>query len=386
MDREKYSSLVEAMADVPDPRGTQGQRYGWRLLMTLIAWAMVAGQRSGHGIAHWVELHRETLIEQLALPYDRLPSEPTLRRVLRFVDVLKLEERLACLRENQAIDQTETPPASESAERVGQAIDGKALRGAAHHGRPITLVGRVVHGTAEVLGEVAVADKSNEITAVPELLAGQDLTGTVTTMDALLTQRELTKQILGQGGDYLLMAKENQPRLFTTIALHFDNPPPTRIIHWVKTEDKGHGRIEIRILETMEATDGWVDWPGVRQIMRRTTIRKLLRSGKSSTEITYGLTSLDPSQATPAQLERLWRGHWTIENKLHYVRDVTLGEDACQARCGSTPQALAALRNAILDLLRQHGWTRIPDALRYHAARPTEALQLIGAVPSPMPA
>ncbi len=377
MDQGKYSSLVDALAEVPDPRQARGQQYGWRLLMTLIVWAMAGGQKTAHGIADWTKLHEEALVKWLGLPYDKLPSEATLRRALRNVDMVEVEDRLADLNTVQEGNSAE----ADEMRRVGQAIDGKALRGAAHHGRPIWLVSRVVHGSGRVLNQVAVDEKSNEITAVPRLLAGRDLSGVVITMDALLTQRDLTRQILGQGGDYVLIAKENQPRLFTTIALHFDQPPPTRPIRQVQTQHKGHGRVEVRRLEVMEATDGWVDWPGIRQIMRRTTIRRLF-TGKTSIEVTYGLTSLDCSEATPAELESLWRGHWTIENQVHYVRDVTLGEDACQARCGSTPQMLAALHNAILGCLRHQGWTRIPDALRYYAARPLEALKLIGALPA----
>lgn len=381
MDRVKYSSLVDALAAVPDPRKARGQRYGWRLLMTLIAWAMAAGQKTGHGIAAWVQLHRETLVEGLALPYETLPKEATLCRALRYVDIEAVEACLADLNADERQGSSATDEAAKAARKLGQAIDGKALRGAAHHGRPMYLVARVEHGSGKVLDQMAVDEKSNEITAVPRLLEGKTLTDIVITMDALLTQRDLTQQILDQGGDYLLIAKDNQPRLVTTISLHFDNPPPTRVIRWAQTEEKGHGRLEIRRLEVMDATDGWVDWPGVRQIMRRTTFRKMLATGKTSTEVHYGLTSLARFETTPAALESLWRGHWTIENKLHYVRDVTLGEDAGQARCGSTPQALAALRNALLNCLRQQGWTRIPDALRHYAARPLEALQLIGALP-----
>ena len=98
--------------------------------------------------------------------------------------------------------------------------------------------------------------------------------------------------------------------------------------------------------------------------------------------MTCGVTSLRPEQASAAHLEALWRGHWTIENRVHYVRDVTLGEDAGQAWTGSTPRALATLRNAAISLLRSHGWTNIADALRHYGAGTVRALALIGAVPA----
>jgi hypothetical protein len=95
----------------------------------------------------------------------------------------------------------------------------------------------------------------------------------------------------------------------------------------------------------------------------------------------YGITSLPWSQVSAAQIEALWRGHWTIENCVHYVRDVTMGEDACHMRTGNAPQTMAALRNALLSLFRRNGWSNIADALRYYAANFSQALELVGAVP-----
>lgn len=107
----------------------------------------------------------------------------------------------------------------------------------------------------------------------------------------------------------------------------------------------------------------------------------MVKTGEVTRSVTYGLTSVSPEEAGAADLERLWRGHWVIENRVHYVRDVTLGEDAGQAAGGSTPQVLAALRNAVLGLLRRQGWSNIPDALRTYAASVQAALHLIGVPP-----
>lgn len=108
----------------------------------------------------------------------------------------------------------------------------------------------------------------------------------------------------------------------------------------------------------------------------------MLATGEVRRETTYAVTSLGPERAGPGELEELWRGHWTIENRVHYVRDVAMGEDAGQAYRGSTPQASAALRNAIIALLRREGWGRIADALRHYGAHPERALTLIGALPA----
>ena len=114
---------------------------------------------------------------------------------------------------------------------------------------------------------------------------------------------------------------------------------------------------------------------------RRTCERTIVATGEHSSEVTYGITDLTPAQAGAGELETIWRGHWSIENRVHYVRDVTMGEDGGQAHTGSTAQALAAWRNGILVLLRRAGWQNIADAVRAYAASVHHALDLIGAVP-----
>ena len=232
----------------------------------------------------------------------------------------------------------------------------------------------------------AVEQKSNEITAVPQLLEGRDLSGTVTTMDALLTQRSLAQQILDQKGHYLMIVKQNQSELYDAIALLFELPPwlreerdqEYRVHH---TVDKGHGRLETRTLETSNTLCDYLDWPGVEQVMRRRCRRVNLKTGEVSTQTTYGITSMPWTEVDAAQIEALWRAHWTIENRVHYVRDVTMSEGACQMRTGHAPQVLAALRNIILSLFRWKGWQNIADALRYCAACFRRSLELISASP-----
>lgn len=114
-------------------------------------------------------------------------------------------------------------------------------------------------------------------------------------------------------------------------------------------------------------------------MLRRTCRRYLVKQGRVSEKVTYGITSLSREEALPRQLEVLWRGHWTIENRNHYVRDETLGEDRGQVHSGDSPQVLAAVHNALLSLLRYRGWTNSADALRYYSASVPKTLRLIGA-------
>ncbi len=267
---------------------------------------------------------------------------------------------------------------------VGQAVDGKAVRGANRHRAQVHLVGLVRHGDGVVLGHVRVADKSNESTAAPRLLAGRDLTGTVTTLDALLTQRTLATQIRRRGGHYLMAVKENQPARYTAIHRLFTEPPvPLASDGAAATSrtEQGRGRLETRTLERSAARNDYVEWPGVGQVLRRTCRAVELTTGVVREEVTYGLTSLTPQEAPVEEVAALWRGHWTIEDRAPYPRDVSLGEDAGQVRVGNAPQALAALRNAVLNLLRGQGWERIPDALRHYGAYAPRALRLLGALP-----
>jgi predicted transposase YbfD/YdcC len=379
MDAPQYIDLLAALNAVRDPRCRRGQRYPWPLLLTLLAAAMLSGASDVRAIGQWVAEHADDLIILLAPPRGRLPSPATLRRALRLVDVAALE---ACLAGAAGAPQRATPPASLAEQ--GLALDGKAVRGANRHGAAVHLVSLVRHADGVVLGQVAVAAKTNEITAAPVLLADRDLTGTVLTMDALLTQRALATQIRQQGGHYLMIVKANHPDLYAPIALLFTQPPTPMAddqAALATTWNKGHGRLEWRRLERSAALRDYLTWPDAAQVMRRTCRRTIVATGEVSETTTYAITSLPPSAASAARLEALWRGHWTIENKVHYVRDVTLGEDACQVRAGNAPRALAALRNGLLSLLRRLGWTLIPDALRHYGAHPRRALALLAAQP-----
>ena len=389
MDHPQCTSLVAALQAVPDPRCRRGVRYPWPLLLTLVTAALASGQQGMRAIGQWVSEHADEVLAHLDAPPPRLPSPATLRRAVRFVAVPALEAQVA---QFVAALPAPTPPAAVPAPAAapaprweGQAIDGQAVRGANRHGAHCHLVSRVRHRDAAVLAQQAVADKRNEITAAPALLAGGDLHGVVITTDALLTQRAFAAQILDQNGHYLLTVKENQPHLHWAVAQAFATPlvpQATDYVEVVTTHSTGHGRLEERTLERTAALNDYLDWPGVGQVLRRTCRRVIVRTGEVQEEVTYGISSLPAASTTAAEMEGLWRGHWTIENRVHYVRDVTWGEDAGQGWLGSTPQALAALRNGVLALVRALGWTNIADALRHYGAYAHRALTLLATTPA----
>ncbi len=192
-------------------------------------------------------------------------------------------------------------------------------------------------------------------------------------------------------GDYLWAVKANQAQLQEAIAdafkPHDDAPSSEREQRLSRQEqqtasslNKGHGRIEARKLTSTTALNGYLDWPGVKQVFRLERTRTV--RNQTTTEVAYGITSLSRDRADATRLLELTRGHWGIENRLHYVRDVTFGEDACRVRTGQAPQNLAAIRNLAVTVLNHAGWKNKAAALRRYAAQPHEALALIRGSPT----
>lgn len=169
--------------------------------------------------------------------------------------------------------------------------------------------------------------------------------------------------------------KDNQPILKQDIAAIWEAEPGSP--PQAAQTNKHGGRVEKRRLWVSDILVGYSDWPYLAQVCRLE--RSVTRKGETTQEVAYAVTSLPPQQANPRQILTLWRGHWGIENRVHWVRDVTFDEDRCQVRSGAAPQVMAALRNITIGLLRLAGKPNIAAALRRHAAHPAEALALVGA-------
>jgi predicted transposase YbfD/YdcC len=225
---------------------------------------------------------------------------------------------------------------------------------------------------------VRTSNHEGELSKAPELLAGLPLGGRVVTGDALYCQRGLCKQVVQAGGHYLVIVKKNQKTLYEDIAYLFAEPPPGEKFAMVELRGRHGDRREVRRLWTSTALVGYLNWPGVRQVCK--VERKTERKGKLGGEVRYAITNLG-EEAGPEQLLGHIRGHWAIENRLHYVRDVTFGEDASQVRKGSAPQVMAALRNAVISILRQDGWENIAAGLRHYGWNQDKALALLGLNP-----
>jgi predicted transposase YbfD/YdcC len=366
--------LLAVLAEIPDCRKARGRRHPLRSILALACVAVLCGYRSYSAVAQWARVYPAELVRALGFTHSTPPCAATLCTVLRQLDRAELEAKLGAWAEEVLAS---LPPAPEEDEAI--ALDGKSLRGSQRHGvLQGHLLSALSHRLGLTVGQQAVDDKTNEIAVVLPLLHGLVLEGRIFTMDALLTQRAVATTIVEGGGDYVLIVKENQPQLRADIELVFSNPPWDDEQPTADTVDSGHGRIEHRRLTASSALVGYTDWPHLQQVfqLERRTIMK--KTGEVRGETVYGLTSLDPERADAARLLRLTRHHWRIENRSHWVRDVTFAEDHSQVRCGSTPEVMAAIRNTAIGLLRASGATNIAAACRTLAAQPTRALALIG--------
>lgn len=198
------------------------------------------------------------------------------------------------------------------------------------------------------------------------------------TLDALYCQRAFCSKVLQGGGDYVVIVKRNQPALYEAIELAFRLPIVGEEYRRTEHEDRHGDRWETRRLWATNALTPYLDWPGVQQVCK--IEREVRRKGAVQREVRYAITSLGTSIG-PQTLLGYIRGHWKIENKLHYVKDVTLGEDSSQVRSGAAPQVMAVLRNLTLALLRLAGARNIAAILRHIAWTPREALRLLRLVP-----
>jgi predicted transposase YbfD/YdcC len=355
----RSQDLLALLAQVPDPRKKRGRRHPLAGLLAVGVAAVIAGSRSFAAIGQWAADAGPEVLAGLGAA--RGPAEEsTFRRAFALLGPDMLDRILGAWLWTRAM---------QVSGRMVIAIDGKAVRGAKdRNGKAPHLVAALAHGIGAVLGQVAVDAKSNEIPAVRDLLkAFADLAGAVITIDAMHTQHDTAQAIIGRQADYVMTVKANMPALCKQL-----RKLPWARIPAVSSVSTGHGR---RARRTIKVTlvPAWIEFTGAAQVaqLRRTVTKK----GKKTVEVVYLITS--SRDAGPETLAAWTRGHWHIENKLHWVRDVTYQEDKSLVRTGNAPRVMATLRSLAISLLRLDGHNNIAAANRHHARDPQRTLNLL---------
>lgn len=358
MSKSSGGGIKEYFADIEDPRVDRTKQHELLDIIFITLCAVICGAD------HWVEVEEfgksqlDWLKRFLALP-NGIPSHDTFGRVFSRLSTEQFEKCfLDWIKDINQITEGQVI-----------AIDGKTLRRSHDKAKgksAIAMVSAWASANHLVLGQVKVDDKSNEITAIPELLRVLEVNGCIVTIDAIGCQTKIAKKIIDKGGDYVLRVKENQGQLFEDIQslfeLEFAERQP---FHWVehdydRTVDKGHGRIEIRQCWVVTDPDylayikNYKKWPGLQSVILVRGERRI--DGKITQEDRYYISSLEGDASLCLQSVR---SHWSIENSLHWVLDMAFREDESRVRTGNAPQNLAMMRHFALNLLKQEKTAKI---------------------------
>jgi len=358
VEQSQVESIVEHFQSLADPRHLRNRRHLLVDVMVISMCGVIVGCEGPTAIERWAQAKRDWLREILELP-NGIPSHDCIRRVLL---ALKPEAFQTCFETWIAsclVAASDSRP-EDNGPSHQIAIDGKTLRRS--HDRasglgPLHLVSAWATDHGVSLGQVATEEKSNEITAIPALLDQINVQGTITTIDAMGCQKDIAQKVIDGDGDYVLAVKQNQPKLYAAIESFFES-------HWAnhdwiggachrsETHERGHGRVEDRyyyLAKVPEDVSVFGAWPGLRAIGM--AIRVTEKEGKTTEEVRYYIVSAYLSGRRFAQVVR---GHWSIENTLHWQLDVTFREDDSRVRHRRLTNNLAWLRRFAISLLKRH--------------------------------
>lgn len=389
---EVESALVSRLRQVPERRAKRGRRHALVVILALTACAtLVIGGDSIAAIWQWAARAPQSKLARMGARYDPLtgrylvPSERTFRRVLADLNADVLDA-VTCAytadlargtvpapeipitpgpveREQRRAERRTTEHPPPDGLLPAAALDGKALAGARTENGRVFLVGAIDHKSGAVLGQGQVPDKRGEGEAARTLMTQLDLPAWVFTLDALHTTKKTARLITGPlNGHYVLILKGNQPLARAAAQALLSGSDAGFTETTAVEDDRGHGRTERRTLRTAPATDAV--FPGAAQVFRLRRDSGGLDGQWTTKEIVFGITSLPTDLAGPAHLNHYERSHWTIENKIHWVRDVTFHEDNSQVRTGTAPRTLATFRNLAISTIRLAGRANIAHTRR----------------------
>ena len=353
-------TLLEILEEAPDCRSGNAIRHLLKDILMIGLLCVICNGDTFTDMELFGQTHEGILRQFLALPYG-IPSHDVFRNVFGKLDPEALKKGFGAWTESLQ-DEIQGHTIS---------IDGKTIRGSQNGTIKAKHIVSAFAGDVQlVLGQLSVDEKSNEIAAIPRLLELFCVKGNTITIDAMGTQREIAGIINRKGGDYILALKENQPSVYADIGLYFEQdvlPSPKAILksegRYARTCEKGHGRIEAR--ECFLISDiSWLpdksQWPGLTGAACIRSKRILLPTQKESISDRFFLFSC--SDMTADRLLSLQRGHWAIENQLHWCLDMTFHEDSSRARMENAAEVLDILRKLALQLMKQE--TSVKGSLR----------------------
>jgi predicted transposase YbfD/YdcC len=366
------STLNELMEAIPDPRGKHGLRYDLPFLLTCLIAALLCNCNSTEAVGQWCHEHQSLLREIFGPRLFLTPSGSLYRWLLPQIDIQSFEQLLS----------TWVRATSQASPTDPLAVDGKTVRGArTAEGDAPHLLSCFTHQSQEVWAELAVGEKTNEIPEARKLLPTLPIGGRVCTFDALHSHRQLWSLLRSKQAYPLFVIKGNEPTLQADLATYFADPHAQ--FQQAETIDRRRGRIERRTIRVSSEMSSYLqaDWPGVTHVAQLTRTRTA--KDITSIEVAYLIAILPPGSEAPPALLALSRGHWGIENSLHYVRDVTFAEDRSRIRTGHAPQLLAACRNLAITLIHRSGSSHIAASRRSFSYHPRRAFDLLLSRASP---
>lgn len=355
MDGERPRDLIAIFESVPDPRAANALHPLGEILI-IATLAVICGAESWTEVEQFGHARHDWLKEFLELPHG-IPSHDTFGRVFSMIDVHAFEQCFQTCATAMAVASMDV------GKRRVIALDGKTLRRSMSAGKsPLHMVSAWCDASGLVLGQVAVDEKSNEITALPALLQMLDVKDAVVTIDAMGCQKDIAQKIIQRGGDYMLALKENQKSLHEHVKFYFDQAIAQKfdgLRHaFCATVDADHGRLETRRCWATSDVK-WLaqqgqDWHALCGIVCVESRREVFGQDKGpSVQRRYFITSIDPHQSQASQLLDAVRRHWGVENRLHWSLDVSFREDACRVRIGHAAANFSRLRRLALNLLRR---------------------------------
>ena len=334
------TSLHKYFSKLPDPRSNKNQKHSFTDIVVLTVIAVICGAESWDDIELFGKSKQEFLSKILHLPND-IPSHDTINRVVSSIREDKFEEVFIEWTDSLRDDKIKNDVIS---------IDGKTVRRSKdtyHNKKPAHIVNVWSNANQLVLGQLKVDEKSNEITAIPKLLEILDIEGSIITIDAMGTQKEIAKKIIKEKADYILALKGNHSLLEEEVKSIFK---VQEIDSSDEDFDKGHGRVEIRkceVITDLEFLEGKEQWIAISSIIRITSTR-IIRD-KTSVENRLYISSLN---SNAKDFNRYIRQHWGVENSLHYTLDVTFNEDQQRKRDKNAAQNFSIIQKVALNLLK----------------------------------